>query len=224
MRMSATSARRELLRRPLAAAEHLAHLRARQEDVAPRRSCGQVLPDAIEPHVVAEERVLEHQRLDAERRPASSSSKIALRVVGAVVGADAGVVAADDEVRAAVVLAADRVQDRLARAAVAHGGRERREQRAVRRVVVLEQRVVAVARARRAGTSSPFVSPTSGWTRRPSTISSARLRDVLVRAVDRVARLEPDDALPAALGEGRARLGRGRARGRGTAAWAARTP
>ena len=43
-----------------------------------------------------------------------------LRVVGAVVVADAGVVAADDEVRGAVVAADDRVQDRLAGPGVVH--------------------------------------------------------------------------------------------------------
>ena len=45
--------------------------------------------------------------------PGSNSLEDLLRVVGAVVAADTGVVAADDEVGAAVVLAADRVPDRL---------------------------------------------------------------------------------------------------------------
>jgi hypothetical protein len=49
-----------------------------------------------------------------------------LRVVGAVVVAHARVVAPDDEVRAAVVLPHDCVVDRLARAGVAHRGREHR--------------------------------------------------------------------------------------------------
>ena len=60
-----------------------------------------------------------------------------------------------------------------------------------------------------AGMSSDFVSPTSGWMNRPSTRLQRRLRDVLVGAVDRVAGLEADDRLPAALGERGARGGRG---------------
>jgi len=67
--------------------------------------------------------VLEEHRLDVELVRLELVED-QLRVVGAVVVADAGVVAADDEVRAAVVLAADRVPDRLARPGVAHRGRE----------------------------------------------------------------------------------------------------
>ena len=57
-----------------------------------------------------------------------------------------------------------------------------------------------------AGMSSSFVAPTSGCSSRPSTVSIAHLLDVLVGAVHRVARLEPDDRLPAPLGESGARL------------------
>ncbi len=79
-----------------------------------------------------------------------------VRVVRAVVAADAGVVAADDEVRAAVVLAADRMPHRLAGPGVAHRSREGREHGAVGRVVVLEQHLVAAARAPRRGRRRPW--------------------------------------------------------------------
>src|ERR671917_243304 len=65
-----------------------------------------------------------------------------LGVVGAVVAANPGVVAAHDKVRAAVVLAADRVEDRLPRPRVAHSRREDREHRAVLGVVAIEDRLV----------------------------------------------------------------------------------
>src|SRR5438552_1681517 len=68
---------------------------------------------------LAPERVLEEHRLDVELVRLELVED-QLRVVGAVVVADAGMVAADDEVRAAVVLAAERVPDRLARAGIAH--------------------------------------------------------------------------------------------------------
>ena len=112
---------RELLRRPLAAAEHLAHGRAREEHlvlVARRRG----LRRRHRLRQLAEERVLVLERLDAQLAGLELVEDV-LRVVGAVVVADAGVVAADDEVRAAVVPAHERVEDRLARAGVAHRGR-----------------------------------------------------------------------------------------------------
>ena len=196
---------RELDRRHLALAEHLAHLRPRQEHAVVRPVRAR-LRARHRPADVAPERVLEEHRLDVElvRRELVEDE---LRVVRAVVVADAGVVAADDEVRAAVVLAADRVPDRLARARVAHRRRERREQDAVRRVVAVEQRAVAVDAhvhghvvRLRVADERMHEQPVHGLER--------DLRQVLVRAVDRVARLESDDALPAALGEDATRLGR----------------
>ena len=52
------------------------------------------------------------------------------------------------------------------------------------------------------------MSPTSGWIEEAVDRLERDLRQVLVRTVDRVARLEPDDAAPAALGELGSRLGR----------------
>ena len=92
-----------------------------------------------------------------------------LRVVGAVVVADAGVVAADDEVRAAVVLAHDRVEDRLARAGVAHRRRVDGQQRAVRRVVVRRAAPRSSASARRPGCRRP-------WSRRRAGAGTGRRR------------------------------------------------
>src|SRR3712207_988392 len=65
-----------------------------------------------------------------------------LRVVASVVGTDARVIAPDDQVRATVVLAADRVPDRLARPRIAHSGRERRDDDALSRVVPRDERPV----------------------------------------------------------------------------------
>jgi hypothetical protein len=61
-----------------------------------------------------------------------------LGVVGPVVIADAGVVAPDDEVGAAVVLATDGVPDSLPWAGVAHGRREGRHDDPVAGVVTLD--------------------------------------------------------------------------------------
>src|SRR6266511_183328 len=66
------------------------------------------------PARAAPERMLEEHWLDIELVRLELVED-QLRVVGAVVVADTCVVASDDEVRAAVVLAADRVPDRLAR-------------------------------------------------------------------------------------------------------------
>src|SRR5690606_12733218 len=113
---------RELGRRQLAGGEHGADLGAAEEDVlvlAVRAGLGRG-------HVAAraaEEGVLELERRDAQLLGLEAVEH-ALGVVGAVVVADARVVAPDDEVGAAVVLAAERVEDGLARAGVAHGGGE----------------------------------------------------------------------------------------------------
>ena len=171
---------------------------------------------------LAPERVLEEHRLDVELVRLELVED-QLRVVRAVVVADARVVAADDEVRAAVVLAADRVPDRLARARVAHRGRERGDEHAVGRVVAVDEHAVALDARRgrhvvrlRVADERVDQQPVDGLER--------DLRQVLVRSVDRVARLEADDALPAALGERGRASRRGRARARGTRARAARTP
>src|SRR5215217_3697106 len=102
---------RELLRRQLALGEELAHLRPREEDAV----VGAVRARLRRRHLAARpapERVLEEHRLDPELVRLELVED-ELRVVRAVVRPDARVVAPDDEVRAAPVLAADRVPDRL---------------------------------------------------------------------------------------------------------------
>src|SRR5918996_3857089 len=132
----------ELRRRELAGREQLAHLRPGEEDVviAPVRAGLGRRHLAAGP---APEGVLEEHRLDVELVRLELVED-ELGVVGAVVVADAGVVSADDEVRAAVVLAADRVPDRLPRAGVAHRGREGGDDDPVAGVVVVDEDAVAV--------------------------------------------------------------------------------
>src|SRR5215217_6534622 len=100
---------RELRRRILASAQHLSHLRPREEDVrvlAVRARLGRRHPLAVE----AEEGVLEEKGCDAQLVLVELLEDV-LGVVGAVVAADSSVIPPHDEVRAAVVLAADGVED-----------------------------------------------------------------------------------------------------------------
>src|SRR5688500_4748579 len=90
---------------------------------------------------LAPERVLEHERGDAELAGFELLEQL-LRFVGPVVRTDSGVIPANDEVRTAVVLAADRVPDRLPRSRVAHGRREHTHHRPILRVVTLEEDLV----------------------------------------------------------------------------------
>src|SRR5207244_13555378 len=86
----------ELLRRLLTRSQHLADLRARERDavlLAVRAGLRRAHPLAP----VAPERVLEHERRDAELVRLELLEDL-LRVVGAVVRAHAGVVAPDDEI------------------------------------------------------------------------------------------------------------------------------
>src|SRR5690349_7343144 len=195
---------RELRRWQLALREQLAHLRAREEDVvvAPVRAGLRRRHLAAD---LAEERVLEEHRLDVELVRLELVED-QLRVVGAVVVADAGVVAADDEVRAAVVLAADRVPDRLARAGVAHRRREGGDEHAVGGVVAVHEDAVALDPGR--GRDVVRLRVADERVDQEAVDGLERdLGQVLVGAVDRVARLEADDALPAALCEVHPRFG-----------------
>src|ERR1700682_2864392 len=104
----------------------------------------------------AVEGVLEEKDLDPEltRRVLVEDS---MRGVGVVVIADAGVVAADDEVRAPVVAPHDGVEHRFLGTRIAHPGRVGAEQ---------DTRTDA-------GMAALFVSPTSGCSSSPSMLSSA---------------------------------------------------
>src|SRR5207237_1113961 len=104
---------RELVRRLDALREELAHLRAGERDTV----VGAVRAGLARSHALAAlavEAVLEEQRRDAELLRVELIED-QMRVVRPVVIPDAGVVAAHDEVRAAVVLAHNRVEDRLTR-------------------------------------------------------------------------------------------------------------
>src|SRR5215210_6605968 len=128
--------------------------------------------------------------------------RLAVRVL-----ARAGVVASYDEVRAAVVLAADRVEDRLTWSAVAHRRREDGEHRAVLGVVTVQDRLVGAhpdvgGDVCGAGLADERVQE------QPIDYLECALLDVLVRAVYGVTGLETDDALPAFLREDLAQTAR----------------
>src|SRR5215207_7397045 len=126
----------------LALGEHLPHLRAREEDVrvlAVRARLRGRHPLAVE----AEEGVLEEQRRYPELLFLELLEDV-LGIIGAVVAADPSVVPAHDEVRAAVVLAAHRVEDRLPGSRVPHRRREDRQDGAVPRVITLQDDLVAL--------------------------------------------------------------------------------
>ena len=89
----------------------------------------------------------------------------------------------------------------LARPGVAHGGGVDPKQDALGRVVVLDQDLVA-AHAGAGGDVVVLRLADDRVDEEPVDDLEGRLRQVLVRAVDRVARLEADDAPPAALVEG----------------------
>ena len=116
-------------------------------------------------------------------------------------------VAADDEMRDAVILAHESVEKRLARPGVAHGGREGGEQRAVLRIVALEQRLVG-AEADRGGHVIALGLADERMDDDAVGELERELGQVLVGAVDGIARLEARDALPPLGGDARAQLPR----------------
>ena len=131
----------------------------------------------------------------------------AVERLAARVLAGAGVVAADDQVRAAVVLADDRVPDRLARPAHPHRQRQQRQERRVLRVVGHQRLVAADAGVMvdvaRLGHADDRVHEQVGLF-----FLGGAERQLVVGAVHRIAGLEGDDLPPAALGELLAELGR----------------
>src|SRR4029450_7031181 len=102
------------------------------------------------------------------------------------------------EVRAAEVLAANRVPDRLARAGVAHRGRERGDDHAIGRVVVLDEDAVALDARSRGDVVGLGLADERMDEQAVDGLERA-FRQVLVRAVDRVAGLAADDPAPATL-------------------------
>ena len=127
-----------------------------------------------------------------------------LRVVRAVerlavaVVAGTRVVTADDEMRAAVVLADDRVPDGLARTAHAH--RERQQAQGRRLLGVRLQQVLVATDAREVVDVAGLRHADDGMDQqvRLDVLRRAE-RELLVRAVHRIAGLERDDTAPAEL-------------------------
>src|SRR5215203_1341453 len=118
-----------------------------------------------------------------------------------------GVVAAYDKVCAAVVLAADSVEDRLAGSAVSHGRGEDGQHGPVLWVVAFQDRLVGAhpdvgGDVRGAGLAYERVQE------QPVYYLQGALLDVLVRAVHGVTGPETDDALPALLREDLAQTAR----------------
>src|SRR5215210_515458 len=118
-----------------------------------------------------------------------------------------GVVAAYDKVCAAVVLAADRVEDCLAGSTVAHRRGEDGQHRPVLRIVAIQDRLV--------GTHPDVGGDVCGARlahervqEQPIDYLQGALLDVLVRAVHWVTGLETDDALPTFLREDLAQTAR----------------
>src|SRR5918998_3433508 len=202
----------ELRGRVLALREHLAYLGAGDENVV-LLVVGAGLGGAHALADEAEEGVLEEEGGE----PYFAFLEFVEDVLGVVVAvegvtlrvlAGARVVAADDKVGAAVVLAADRVEDRLARAAVAHRRREDAEEGAVLRVVLVEDDLVGAHPYVRRDVLGAGLADQRVEEEAVDYLERALL-DVLVGAVDGVARLEADDALPALLGKDLAQLARG---------------
>ena len=131
-----------------------------------------------------------------------------LRVERAVVVADAGVVTADDQVRAAVVLAEHGVQQGLARPGVAHLHRVAALDDALLAEVIVDQRVDGLHADVSAGMSPGFSLPTQLVDVHAVAHLDGHPGQVGVRVVHRVAQLQGRDRAPVALLELLARLGR----------------
>ncbi len=157
--------------------------------------------------LLAPRRVLELQRHDAQGLRVDPIEDL-LRVVRAVVAAHPRMIPPDDKVRAAVVLADDRVQHRLARARVPHRRRHHRQHHPILVVVALDQHLVAPHPHVR-GYVVAFRVTHQRVDQKPVADLQGTLGQVLVGPVDRVAGLERRHRLPAALGKRRPRLRRG---------------
>ncbi len=153
----------------------------------------------------------EKRMLELERRNSQFVEREAvhhqLRIVGAVVVPHSGVVAADDEVRAAVVLPTDRMPDCFARTGVTHRGREHAQHRAISGVVLVQNLLVR-AHAN-VGRDIVVLRCAYQWVEQQAVNAfHGNFLQVLVRTVYRVAGLESDDGLPSQLIETASRFQR----------------
>ena len=119
-----------------------------------------------------------------------------------------GMVAPDDHVVCAVIAPDDRVPERLPRPSHAHRQRQQRQDDAVRIVVVLRQRLVGADP--RVMIDVPRLGHANGRMQQqhPIDLGDSPLGQLLVHAVQWVARLERHDVLAAGLGQDLAGLGR----------------
>ena len=155
------------------------------------------------------EGVFETQRGDGQLRGGVLLEDV-LGVVGAVVVAHPGVITAHDEVGAAIILAADGVEDRLTGSGVAHGGGVGAEHHPALRVVALEQYQVA-AHAHLGGNVIGLGGTHQRVDEQAVDHFERALGQILVGAVDGIPGLEGDHGVPFALGE----LGAGSVGGEG---------
>src|SRR5688500_13651943 len=132
---------------------------------------------------------------------------VAVERLAAGVLAWSSVVSAYDEVCAAVILAADSVEDRLAGSAVAHRRWEDGQHRAVLGIVASQDRLVG-AHSDVGGDVRGAGLPHERVQEQPVDYLQGALLDVLVRAVHGVTGLETDHALPAFLREDLAQAAR----------------
>ena len=126
--------------------------------------------------------------------------KDVLGIVGAVVVSDPGMIASDDEMRDAVVLSYQSVEDRLARTGVAHGPRHDREHGASGDEVFFDDHLVAT-HSHFGGNIARLGLPHQGMNEQAITYLQGAFAQIFMRPVNGVAGLEGGDRLPAALGE-----------------------
>ena len=134
--------------------------------------------------------------------------KDVLGIVGAIVLTHAGVIAPDDEVGAAVVLAGDGVEDGLAGTRVPHGGGEHAQDDPLGGVVVPQDGLVG-GDAHIGGDVVLLSLADQGVEEEAVHDLQRGLLDVLVGAVDGIAGLETHDGSPTPPGEHAPRLCRG---------------
>jgi hypothetical protein len=193
----------EFLRRVVARAERLPDSSSARLDA--RALVG---ADALGGHPVAAlavERVGEEHRLDADAGQVREQP-LGLEVV--VVFVDAGVVPPHDEVRAAVVLAHDGVENGLPRTGVQHPRGERRRHHRPGGVVVFDEGVVPLEDGS-VGVVAGLLPAQLGVDEQAVRALECGLLDVLVAPMGGVTGLEAGDRLPAAVVEEHPRL-RGR--------------
>src|SRR5713226_93560 len=194
---------RELAGGNLARLQHLAHFGATERDMM----LTAMRAGLRRGHRVA--RAAEEGMIEEHRRNAKFSGiefcEDVMRIVCAVVVADAGMVAPDDEMRTAIVLAHQRVENGFARASIAHGGRQYAENHAVRRIVIFQQDFIA-AHTYISRNIVAFGVANQGMQVEPIDRLQGAFLDILVGAMHRVTSLEANHALPTALDELLARL------------------